>query len=84
MMSFESNHAIKKKNKGKHGTCVVNLDMHKAYDRAKRNYLERILLHLGFTAYWVSLIMCWKYALETIILYYYISIFITKSLHSML
>ena len=58
IVAYECLHTMKKRKKGKHGNCMVKLDMHKAYDRAKRNYLERILLHLGFTAYWVSLIMC--------------------------
>ena len=35
LVAFESYHAIKKKTTGKYGTCVVKLDMHKAYDRVE-------------------------------------------------
>ena len=31
--------------------------MHKAYDRVEWNYLERIMLKLGFHRQWVNLIM---------------------------
>ena len=56
-MAFESYHAIKRKRTKKFGICAIKLDMHKAYDRVEWVFLERIMLQMGFTADWVSLIM---------------------------
>jgi hypothetical protein len=35
----------------------VKLDMHKAYDRVEWDFLEKIMLKMGFHANWVKLIM---------------------------
>ena len=55
LLAYECIHTMKKK-KGKRGLCAVKLDMHKAYDRVEWNFLERIMIKLGFDR-WVKLIM---------------------------
>ena len=37
--------------------CAVKLDMHKAYDIVEWNFLERIMIKMGFDRRWVKLIM---------------------------
>jgi hypothetical protein len=57
LVAYECFHAIKKRRQGKRGFCVVKLDMHKAYDRVDWNFLEKIMLKLGFDPSWVKRIM---------------------------
>ena len=56
LIAYESIHRIKKKC-GKRGLCVIKLDMHKTYDRVEWNFLEKIMLKMGFHQRWVQLIM---------------------------
>jgi hypothetical protein len=56
LLAYECVHAIKRKT-GQTGLCAVKLDMQKAYDRVEWNYLEKIMLKLGFHRRWVQLIM---------------------------
>jgi hypothetical protein len=56
LIAYESIHRIKKKC-GKRGLCAIKLDMHKAYDRVEWNFLEKIMLKMGFNRRWVQLIM---------------------------
>jgi hypothetical protein len=57
LVAYESIHAIKNKKTGKHGYCVVKLDMHKAYDRVEWRFLENMLIRLGFHQNFVELLM---------------------------
>lgn len=57
MTAFEIFHYIKNKTKGKKGWVALKLDMSKAYDRVEWNFLEIVMLKLGFDKSWVSLIM---------------------------
>ena len=57
LLAYESMHTIKNKKKGKWGYCAVKLDMHKAYDRVEWNFLESMLIRLGFQTAFVELLM---------------------------
>ena len=57
LLAYESIHTTKNKKKGKWGYCAVKLDMHKAYDRVEWDFLESILLRLGFNPVVVDLLM---------------------------
>lgn len=57
LLAYECIHTIKNKKKGKVGYCAVKLDMHKAYDRVEWNFLERMMLKLGFHGEIVELLM---------------------------
>ena len=37
---------------------ALKVDMSKAYDRVEWDFLERIMLRMGFHERWVNLIMC--------------------------
>jgi hypothetical protein len=56
LVAYKNIHYLKQK-KGKPGACVVKLDMAKAYDRVEWNYLQMIMLQMGFSCHWVNLIM---------------------------
>jgi hypothetical protein len=57
LIAYESLHAMMKRNKGKNFVTAVKLDTMKAYDRVEWNYLQAIMLMLGFTENFVRLIM---------------------------
>ena len=50
IVACECLHTMKKRKKGKVGTCAIKLDMHKAYDRVEWTFLEAMLTKLGFHA----------------------------------
>jgi hypothetical protein len=55
--AFECLHFMKKKRPQNQHFCAFKLDMTKAYDRLEWNYLQAIMLKLGFDHSWVSSIM---------------------------
>jgi hypothetical protein len=57
LIAYECLHTIKNKKIGKEGLCAVKLDMHKAYDRVEWNFLEQMMLRLGFRKDFVELLM---------------------------
>ena len=57
LVAFETSHYLKRKTQGKAGYMALKLDMRKAYDRVEWEFLERAMLHLGFSRRFVATIM---------------------------
>ena len=57
IVAYECLHTMKKRKKGKFGTCAIKSDMHKAYDRVEWVFLEAMLTKLGFHAQWIQMVM---------------------------
>ena len=57
LISSEVMHFLKRKRQGKFGVAALKIDMSKAYDRIEWEFLEAMMLRLGFDAKWVKLIM---------------------------
>jgi hypothetical protein len=57
LVAYESIHAIKNRRSGLVGTCAVNFDMHKAYDRVEWIFLENMMRKLNFTERWIGLMV---------------------------
>jgi hypothetical protein len=55
--AYECLHFMKRNGAKKHQHCALKLDMRKAYDRVEWNYLQAIMLRMGFHTRWVQLIM---------------------------
>ncbi|XP_057419187.1 uncharacterized protein LOC130713437 [Lotus japonicus] len=57
LIAYECFHFMKKKCSGRNGHMALKLDMSKAYDRVEWPFLCSVLVHMGFPANWVKLIM---------------------------
>jgi hypothetical protein len=55
--AYECLHFIKRTKAKRHRFCALKLDTRKAYDLVEWSYLEAIMLKLGFSRVWVSLVM---------------------------
>lgn len=57
IVAFELLHFMHKRTQGRQGYMALKLDMSKAYDRVEWNFLESLMLGIGFDRQWVHLIM---------------------------
>jgi hypothetical protein len=57
LVAFEALHTMDTRMTGKKGYMTVKLDMSKAYDRVEWNFLEAIMVKIGFASRWVQMIM---------------------------
>ncbi|CAB4268750.1 unnamed protein product [Prunus armeniaca] len=57
IVAFELLHFMHKRTHGRQGYMALKLDMSKAYDRVEWNFLESLMLVMGFDRRWVQLIM---------------------------
>ncbi|GMI87724.1 hypothetical protein HRI_002441700 [Hibiscus trionum] len=57
LIAYEMLHSFKNRRVGLVGQFALKLDMSKAYDRVEWQFLESMMLKLGFNSSWVSIIM---------------------------
>ncbi|XP_074374810.1 uncharacterized protein LOC141715234 [Apium graveolens] len=57
MLAYELMHYLKGKKVGKDGYTTLKLDMSKAYDRVEWEFLKVIFFKIGFSPWWVHLVL---------------------------
>ncbi|XP_042950052.1 secreted RxLR effector protein 78-like [Carya illinoinensis] len=57
MVAYEVLHTMQTKQKGREGSMAIKLNMSKAYDKVEWDFLEAVLLRLGFGQRWTELLM---------------------------
>jgi hypothetical protein len=57
LVAFEALQTMDVRMKGKAGYMALKLDMSKAYDRVEWDFLEAVMLKIGFASRWVEILM---------------------------
>ncbi|KAM2144184.1 hypothetical protein ACFX1R_047895 [Malus domestica] len=57
LVATEIGHFLHNKRWGREGSFALKLDLSKAYDRVEWNFLEAMMLRLGFDSKWVPVVM---------------------------
>lgn len=57
LVAFEVFHHMKRMNAKKRGNMAIKLDMSKAYDRIDWDYLQKIMMKMGFSDRWIDRII---------------------------
>lgn len=57
LVAFEALHTMDTKMKGKEGFMALKLDMSKAYDQVKWNFLESVMRKIGLAEWWILMAM---------------------------
>ena len=69
LVAFETLHYLKRKTQGKTSYMALKLDTSKAYDRVEWSFLEKIVLHLGFSVNFVAIIMSFIKSVSYVVLF---------------
>ena len=57
LMAYEVLHSMHSRKKGKIGSLALKLDISKAYDRVEWNFLQGLMIKLGFPDKWIQWVM---------------------------
>lgn len=57
MVAFETMHWLKSRNKGKEAFVALKTDMSKAYDRVEWQFLQHLVVKLGYCNEWIQKII---------------------------
>ena len=57
LMAYEVLHSMHSRKKGKKGSLALKLYINKAYDRVEWNFLQGIMIKLGFSNKWIQWVM---------------------------
>lgn len=68
LVAFETLHCLKRKTTAKLGYIALKLDMSKAYDCVKWEFLEKIMIHLGLDEKLVRIIMSCLHSVSYLVL----------------
>jgi hypothetical protein len=55
--AYECLHFMKRNKSKRNISCALKLDMMKAYDRVEWDYIEAIMIKLGFSQHWTTVVM---------------------------